>query len=75
MDMATERIATKISHDAGSPSASRMEQYERYLAGLSVELHDYYRFATFGEAQADFIGPVWLSQAPEDAQRHRLTRR
>jgi Replication-relaxation len=111
MDMATERIVTKISHDRRLTLRFRMEQYDRYLTGgrfartyaahgefryftllfvtvgeerlkhiraaladLPEELHDYYRFATFEEAQADFLGPVWLSRAPDDAQRHRLTR-
>ena len=111
MDMATERIVTKISHDRRLTLRFRMEQYDRYLTGgrfartyaahgafryftllfvtlgeerlkhvraaladLPEELHDYHRFATFEEAQADLLGPVWLSRAPGDAQRHRLTR-
>jgi prolyl oligopeptidase PreP (S9A serine peptidase family) len=111
MDMATERIVTKISHDRRVTLRFRMEQYDRYLqslryaqtyaaygdfrhftllfvtvgeerlkhvraafADLPEELHDYYRFATFEEAQADFLGPVWLSRALDDTQRHRLTR-
>jgi len=52
----------------------RIEHIRRSLADLSANLHHYYRFATFEEAQADFLGPVWRSRSPEDQERYRLTR-
>ncbi len=112
MDMATERIVTRISHDRRLTLRFKIEQYDRYLTGgrfaatyaplgqfrsftllfvtfgqeriehirqavsdLPAELHPYYRFATFEEAQADFLGSVWKSRSPGDESRHMLVRR
>jgi hypothetical protein len=112
MDMATERIVTRISHDRRLTLRFRVEQYDRYLTGrrfaatyaawgafrnftllfvtlgrervenvraaladLPAELHPYYRFATFEEAQADFLGPIWLGRSPTDDTRYRLARK
>ena len=33
-----------------------------------------HRFATFEEASADFLGPVWKSRSPGDEARHMLVR-
>jgi hypothetical protein len=52
----------------------RIGNIRRALADLPAELHPYYRFATFAEAQADFLGPIWRSRSPEDAERYRLAR-
>ena len=52
----------------------RVENVRAALADLPAELHPYYRFATFEEAQADFLGPVWLGRSPGDDTRYRLTR-
>jgi hypothetical protein len=52
----------------------RIGNIRRALADLPAELHPYYRFATFEEAQADFLGPIWRSRSPEDAERYRLAR-
>jgi hypothetical protein len=111
MDMATERIVTRISRDRRITLRYKIEQYDRYLTGgrfaqtyarfgafrhftllfvtygearidnirralgdLPAELHPYYRFATFEDAQADFLGPVWKSRSPEDQARYMLAR-
>jgi Replication-relaxation len=111
MDMATERIISKISHDRRMSLHFKFEQYDKYLQSLRFsetyatfgtfghftllfvtigegrlantrqalsdlpeDLHDYYRFAVFEEAAADFLGPVWFSRSPTDTQRYRLTR-
>ncbi len=111
MDMATERIVTRISHDRRLTLRFKIEQYDRYLTGgrfaatyaplgqfrsftllfvtfgqeridnirravadLPSELHPYYRFATFEEVQADFLGPVWKSRSPGDEERYTLVR-
>ena len=44
------------------------------LADLPAELHPFYRFATFEEAQADFLGSIWRSRSPEDEGRYKLAR-
>jgi Replication-relaxation len=52
----------------------RIDNIRRALANLPEKLHAYYRFATFEAAEADFLGPVWLSRSSGDQERYRLTR-
>jgi hypothetical protein len=52
----------------------RIANIRRALSDLPAELHPYYRFATFEEAQANFLGQTWRSRSPEDAQRYMLVR-
>src|SRR3954470_2856434 len=52
----------------------RIGNIRQALADLPAELHPFYRFATFEEAQADFLGAVWLSRSLEDTQRYMLAR-
>jgi len=53
---------------------ARIGNIRRALSDLPAELHPFYRFATFAEAQADFLGPVWRSRSPEDLERYMLAR-
>jgi hypothetical protein len=52
----------------------RIDHIRRALADLPEKLHAYYRFTTFEAAEADFLGPVWLSRSPVDQERYRLVR-
>ena len=52
----------------------RIANIRQALTDLPAELHPFYRFATFEEAQADFLGPIWLSRSLEDTSRYRLVR-
>jgi hypothetical protein len=52
----------------------RIAHIRRALADLPAELHPYYRLATFEEAQANFLGPIWRSRSPEDGERSMLVR-
>lgn len=111
MDMATERIVTRITHDRRITLHHKFEHYDRYLTSgryattykpygefrhftllfvtqkeeridnilhavsdLPDKLHSYYRFATFEEATADFLGPVWKSRLISDTKRYALAR-
>lgn len=111
MDMATERIVAKISHDKRITLRYKIEQYDRYLtsgrfaktyasygefryftlcfvtigeerinniraalADLPRELHNYYRFSTFDQANADFFGQHWRSRSPTDPERYMIAR-
>jgi hypothetical protein len=53
---------------------ARIDNIRRALGDLPAELHAYYRFATFEDAQADFLGPVWKSRSPRDEARYILAR-
>src|SRR3954451_10448401 len=52
----------------------RIGNIRRALADLPSELHPFYRFATFEEAKADFLGAIWLSRSPEDTGKYMLAR-
>ena len=52
----------------------RIDNIRHAVADLPAELHPYYRFATFEEAKADFLGPVWKSRSPGDEERYTLVR-
>jgi hypothetical protein len=52
----------------------RIGNIRRALADLPAELHPFYRFAAFEDAQADFLGQVWTSRSPEDDKRYMLAR-
>ena len=53
----------------------RIDNIRQAVGDLPAELHPYYRFVTFEEAKADFLGPVWKSRSPGDEERHMLVRR
>jgi hypothetical protein len=50
----------------------RIGNIRQALSDLPAELHPFYRFATFEEAQADFLGTIWLSRSPEDTGKYML---
>jgi len=52
----------------------RIGNISQALSDLPAELHPFYRFTTFDEAQSDFLGQIWLSRSPEDTQRYMLAR-
>ena len=52
----------------------RVENIRAALSDLPRELHAFHRFATFEEASADFLGPVWNSRSPGDERRYTLVR-
>ena len=52
----------------------RIENIRHAVADLPAELHPYYHFATFEEAKADFLGPVWKSRSSGDEERYMLVR-
>jgi hypothetical protein len=52
----------------------RIANIRQALKDLPAELHPFYRFTAFEEAQADFLGPIWLSRSLEDTSRYRLVR-
>src|SRR3954454_9486559 len=52
----------------------RIGNIRQALADLPSELHPFYRFATFEEAKADFLGAIWLSRSPEDTGKYMLDR-
>ncbi len=52
----------------------RIENIRHAVADLPSKLHPYYRFTTFEEAKADFLGPAWKSRSPGDEERYTLVR-
>jgi Replication-relaxation len=73
MDMATERIVTKISHDRRVTLRYKIEQYDRYLTGgryartyaaLGEFRHFTLLFVTYGEERIENIRGA-LSDLPE----------
>jgi protein involved in plasmid replication-relaxation len=52
----------------------RVSNIRGALADLPAELHPFYRFATFEDAQGDFLGAIWLSRSPEDTGKYMLAR-
>jgi hypothetical protein len=57
-------LATILFVTYGAP---RIEAIRSACAPLPLALHGYYRLAEFGQAVADFLGPVWKSRDPGDA--------
>jgi len=52
----------------------RVENIRSALSDLPQELHAFHRFATFEEASAGFLGPVWSSRSPGDERRYTIVR-
>src|SRR5512135_2722733 len=52
----------------------RIDNILHAVSDLPDKLHSYYRFATFEEATADFLGPVWKSRLISDTRRYALAR-
>ena len=53
-------------------AVDRVRNIREACKDLPAPLHPYYRLATFGEVQADFLGPVWLSRDASDTKRYAL---
>jgi hypothetical protein len=55
-------------------SAERVANIRAQLHDLPAKLSDYYRFTTYAEAMANFLGPVWKSRSPADTKTYALVR-
>ena len=55
-------------------SAERVANIRAQLHDLPAKLSDYYRFTTYAQAMANFLGPIWKSRSPTDTQTYALVR-
>ena len=54
--------------------ADRVEHIRQRTHDLPADLSGYYRFTTYPEAMANFLGPIWKSRSPSDTQTYPLVR-
>jgi Replication-relaxation len=52
----------------------RIDNIRAQAGDLPSELAGYYRFTTYAEAMANFLGPIWKSRALSDTQTYPLVR-
>jgi hypothetical protein len=52
----------------------RIEHVRAQLKDLPADLSGYYRFTTYTDAMANFLGAIWKSRLPSDTQLYPLVR-